>query len=382
MHTHSFAWHPHSLWQPALPALPAEADLVLYFGSTALLEQPHGPLEELLTRYPRAVCAGCSTSGEILGSNVADNSLAVLCITFARARVRAEAITVTSAATSHEAAATLGRALAAPDLRHILVLSDGLLVNGTALTTGFRSVVPPSVQVTGGLAGDGTAFKRTLVGLGREIGPGRVVALGFYGDSLTVNHGSAGGWEAFGPRRLVTGSAGNVLHTLDDQPALPLYKRYLGERAQGLPATGLLFPLELLPDRTTERGLVRTILAVDEAAQSLTFAGDIPAGHYVRLMKANTDAIVGGAESAALRAIASPATTGTSRFAVLVSCVGRRLILGQRIEEEVEAVLNQIGATTPAIGFYSYGEICPSGLIHSCDLHNQTMTLTVFHESA
>lgn len=379
MHTHSLSWQPATLWQPALADAPAKADLVLYFGATALLDQPTGPLADLLARYPDAVCAGCSTAGEILGDTVSDGSLAVLVIQFADTRVRAQAITVANAEASHAAAASLGRALAAPDLRHILVLSDGLLVNGTALTTGFREVLPPSVQVTGGLAGDGTAFKRTLVGLGRSIQPGQVVALGFYGEKFTPSHGSAGGWEAFGPRRLVTGSTGNVLHTLDGQPALPLYKRYLGDRAAGLPATGLLFPLELLPDATAEHGLVRTILAVDETAQSLTFAGDIPAGHYVRLMKANTDALVGGAEQAGHLAQATASPDG---FAVLVSCVGRRLVMGQRIEEEVEAVREQIGRTLPAAGFYSYGELCPSGLIHSCDLHNQTMTLTVFREVA
>lgn len=380
MITTTLEWNAPSGWTPALSAAPAHADLILYFGSSTLLAQSAGALSELLDRYPGAVAAGCSTAGEILGANVSDESIAVLCIKFAGTKVKAHAVTVTDAAASQEAAATLGRYLAAPDLRHVLVLSDGLQVNGTALTTGFRATLPPEVHVTGGLAGDGSNFKRTIAGLGRDIGPGRVVAIGFYGDKIRLSHGSAGGWEAFGPRRLVTGSAGNILFTLDGQPALPLYKTYLGERAAGLPATGLLFPLELLPDKAAEHGLVRTILAIDEAKQSLTFAGDIPEGQYVRLMKANTDALVGGAECAgrlALRVV-----DPVNSFAVLVSCVGRRLVMGQRIEEEVEAVLDQIGRGVPAAGFYSYGELCPSGLVHSCDLHNQTMTLTVFTEVA
>ena len=380
MITTTLEWNSARGWAPALASAPASADLILYFGSSTLLAKTEGPLAELLNRYPAAVAAGCSTAGEILGTNVSDESIAVLCVNFAGTRVRAHTVTVTDAAASHEAAATLGRRLAAPDLRHVLVLSDGLQVNGTALTNGFRSVLPAEVHVTGGLAGDGSNFKRTIAGLGRDIGPGRVVAVGFYGDKIRLNHGSAGGWEAFGPRRLVTGSVGNVLLTLDGQPALPLYKTYLGERAAGLPATGLLFPLELLATKTAEHGLVRTILAIDEAKQSLTFAGDIPEGHYVRLMKANTDALVGGAESAGRLALTVADPAGS--FAVLVSCVGRRLVMGQRIEEEVEAVLDQIGRDVPAAGFYSYGEICPSGRVHSCELHNQTMTLTVFTEAA
>ncbi len=342
-----------------------------------MLANPDGPRAELITHFSSALCAGCSTAGEIFANSVSDDGLGALCISFQHTTIRAETISVCSPSESFEAAAALSRRLASPDLRHVLVLSDGLLVNGTLLTSGFRVSLPSDVHVTGGLAGDGNAFRHTLVGLGPALDSGSIVAIGFYGDRLRVTHGSAGGWEPFGPKRLVTHSAGNILYTLDDQPALALYKRYLGERASGLPATGLLFPLHLLASRDAEHGLVRTILAVDDAEQSLTFAGDIPRGHYVRLMKAGCDALVDGAEAAAR---AATLDASTERFAVLVSCVGRRLVMGQRVEEEIEAVLAQLGPGLTAAGFYSYGEICPSGLLHSCDLHNQTMTLTVFAE--
>jgi hypothetical protein len=374
----SLGWTADQGWRTPLRDAPARPDLVLYFGARKLLGQNDGPVRELIARFPSSVCAGCSTAGEILGATVSDDSLVALCITFSNTRVRGEVITVAGSSESSTAAATLAQRLAAPDLCHILVLSDGLVVNGTLLTTGFRSSLPPGTAVTGGLAGDGSAFETTLVGLGNEVGSHRVVAIGFYGSRLRAFHGCASGWEAFGPRRLVTRSAGNILYSLDDQPALPLYKRYLGERAAGLPSTGLLFPLQLLSDRDAEHGLVRTILAVDEAAESLTFAGDIPQGSYVRLMKASCDALVAGAErsTAGLRRT----DDGSETFAILVSCVGRRLVMGQRTEEEIDAVLAQLGKGVSAAGFYSYGEISPSGLVDSCDLHNQTMTLTVFSE--
>lgn len=375
MQTAALRWTPHNGWTPPPAEWPATADLVLYFGPRDLLTRSDSPRTELPARFPGAVCAGCSTAGEILDGDVSDHALIALCVSFARTAVRAESVVVRNAGESFGAATSLGRQLTAPGLRHVLVLSDGLLVNGSSLTAGFRESLPDDVHVTGGMAADGALFQSTVVGLGASLAPGQVVALGFYGEALRVAHASAGGWEPFGPRRLVTRSEGNVLYALDDQPALALYKRYLGERAAGLPATGLLFPLHLLATRSAEQGLVRSILAVDEQKQSLTFAGDIPQGHYVRLMKAGCDALVGGAESAA-RAAAGP----RGGFAVLVSCVGRRLVMGQRVEEELEAVLSQLGAGTRAVGFYSYGEICPSGLEHGCDLHNQTMTLTVFSE--
>ena len=381
MRTTLLGWTAKEGWRTPGNADPGHAHLVLYFGNIARLEGATTPLSELAARFPNAVVAGCSTAGEIFGCSVRDDSIAALCVTFEHSRVRAEMIHIGSAAESFDTAAALGRRLDAPDLQHVFVLSDGLNVNGTPMTRGFRSTLTAGVSVTGGLAGDDARFQRTVVGLGADVGTNRIVAIGFYGDHLHVGYGSAGGWEAFGPRRLVTKSAGNVLYELDDQPALALYKRYLGDRASELPASGLLFPLYLLPDRDAKEGLVRSILAIDDAQQSLTFAGDIPKGHYVRLMKAGHNALVDGAGAAAGNAIGA-AIAGKTGFVVMVSCVGRKLVMGQRIEEEVEAVLAQLGADTPAVGFYSYGEICPSGITHSCDLHNQTMTLTSFSEEA
>lgn len=380
MITHSLSWSPTAGWSEPLAALPASADLLLCFGSIALLTDANGPAAELRRRYPQAVATACSTAGVIAGATVSDDGLAALLLKFERGRVRGVSAIVTGPAGSEQAGAEIGRGLLGPDLRHVLVLSDGLTINGTTLTAGLRSVLPTGVQATGGLAGDAARFQKTVVGLGENIGPGQVVAVGFYGDSIRAEYGSAGGWQAFGPTRRVTSAEGNVLYTLDDKPALELYKRYLGDRAVDLPGSGLLFPLLLLSDAAEETGLVRTILAVDEGRQSLTFAGDIPVGNFVRLMKAGTDAMVEGARTAAegpgMRAVPG------DRAAIMVSCVGRKLILGRRVEEEVEAVLEQLGEGVKAAGFYSYGEICPNGLEHGCELHNQTMTLTVIGESA
>ncbi|RJQ51925.1 MAG: hypothetical protein C4530_19405, partial [Desulfobacteraceae bacterium] len=187
-----------------------------------------------------------------------------------------------------------------------------------------------------------------------------------------------GGWDPFGPERLVTRSKGNVLYELDGQSALELYKRYLGEHAKELPASGLLFPLNM---RTAESdsGVVRTILAVDEADQSMTFAGDVPEGAHVRLMKANFDHLVDGAIGAAQTSYEAIGSR-SPELAILISCVGRKFILKQRVEEEVEGVQEVLGADTVLTGFYSYGEICPSAPRANCELHNQTMTITTFAE--
>ncbi|MBE9562318.1 MAG: FIST C-terminal domain-containing protein, partial [Proteobacteria bacterium] len=255
-------------------------------------------------------------------------------------------------------------------------LSDGHLINGSDLVKGLSEILPKNVSITGGLAGDGAKFEKTLVSLNTIPEAGNIALVGFYGDRLTVGYGSMGGWDSFGPERIITRSEGNVLYELDNQSALKLYKEYLGEQAEGLPSTGLLFPLSIWAEEN-EEPLVRTILSVDEENQSMTFAGDVPTGFHARLMKANFDRLVAGASTAAEKIADS-----NPDLAILISCVGRKLVLAQRIEEEVEGVRDILGEDTVLTGFYSYGEISPFTAAPEamCKLHNQTMTITTFSE--
>ena len=97
-----------------------------------------------------------------------------------------------------EQSLTVGKALAsalpAKGLRGVFVLADGMLTNGSALIAGLRRVLPESVTLTGGLAGDGALFRRTLVGLDEPARSGVAAVIGFYGESLTFACGSVGGW--------------------------------------------------------------------------------------------------------------------------------------------------------------------------------------------
>lgn len=354
-------------------------NLILLFGAREALETDGSPWRELPGRFPDAVCAGCSTAGEIFTDSVMDGGVVAALIEFSTTHVRAALARVRSPAESFDAGRELGRELTTPTLRHVLVFSDGARVNGTALTRGLRAALPDDVNMTGGLAGDGEHFQTTCVALGNAARREHVVAVGLYGRELEVCFGFAGGWSAFGPKRLITHSEDNILYSLDQQPALELYKRYLGERAGGLPATGMLFPLQLLDDFNATDGAVRSLLAVDEARQSLRFAGDMPEGRYVRLMRASADALIEGAAHAVDNCqLLDPPPRDC--FALLVSCVGRRMVMGQRIDEEIEAALSRLPPHAATVGFYSYGEISPGPTI-GCDLHNQTMTLTIIAET-
>jgi hypothetical protein len=380
MQLETLSFRPDGGWSAPLPDLDSDRTLVIAFGATRYVDTPD-PLAVLRAAYPRSHVVGCSTAGEIVGHSLADDSIAVAIARFEHTVLATATARVAASHDSFAAARELAHALQADDLRAILVLSDGLGVNGSELVRGFNSVLPESVVVTGGLAGDGDRFARTWVVTDGTARSGIVAAVGFRGSRVRVGHGSKGGWDIFGPERRVTRSDGNVLYELDGKPALALYKQYLGERARGLPATALLFPLALRSDDDPAKMLVRTVLSVEERTQSMTFAGNIPQGSRCQLMRANFERLIEGASHAALHTKATTGDDSGPTLAVAISCVGRRLILGERTEEEIEAALVELPRGTGLVGFYSYGEISPYATGH-CDLHNQTMTLTTIAEAA
>lgn len=358
------------------PGAAKNCQLVLVFGSRDLLSAST-VFNTIRADYPQATILLNSTSGEIHGTSVSDESILLTALYFEQAAIRSAKTHIDEVITSFQAGRELGRNLQHEGLKYVLVISDGQRVNGSELVQGLQDSLPENTIITGGLAGDGPRFEKTLVGLDEEPLEGRIAVIGFYGDALKISYGSMGGWDPFGPERLITKSAGNVLYMLDDQPALDVYKMYLGEFADELPGAGLHFPLCIQPRRPGPP-LVRTILSVSPEEKSLTFAGDMPEGTFARLMKANFNRLIEGASQAALDSMNR--NNQPPELALLISCVGRKVVLDQRVEEEVEVVRNVFGASTAITGFYSYGEICPSTGFFQCELHNQTMTITTFRE--
>ena len=357
-------------------------DLVLFFGTRAALACG-ARYRELRAMFPGAHLLGCSTGGQIRGTDVSDDEIAAVAMRFDATRVKLVSRPVSDIVQSRACGEEIGRSLMADDLAGIFVLADGLKVNGARLVAGIASVTGHDIPLTGGLAGDGAAFRETLVGADSPPSSGAVGAVGFYGAAIRIGHGSAGGWDPFGPRRRVTRSDGTILLELDGQPALDLYERYLGEDdIKGLPGTALLFPLIIQNPERPEHEVIRTIVGINRDTRSLIFAGDVPEGWTTRLMRGNFDRLAAGAAEAARQADAGLGhTLSGDTISVMVSCIGRRLLLGQRITDEVEAAVNQLRAKTH-LGFFSYGEISPHAASGWCELHNQTMTVTALTEAA
>lgn len=356
------------------------ADLVLVFGAVEhfLVD---GLLHACIAAAPGNHWLGCSTAGEVAGAAVHDHSLVLTALNFdyEDSATHSAATRLVAMSDSRAAGQRLARALPAEGLRAVLLLGVGVEINGSALVLGLQDVLPPAVQISGGLAADAGAFKQTWTLGDQGVFDDQIVAVGFYGSHLLLDNSSFGGWEPFGPERRVTRCVENVLYELDSECALDIYKRYLGDYARDLPGSGLLFPFEMIGADRKSHGVIRTLLGVNEAEGSLTLAGDIDPNGYLKLMHASTDHLIEGAERAA-HAVA-PALPGNGQtLALLVSCIGRRLVMGDRVDEELEAVLDTLGSSVVSTGFYSNGEISEAGFRSECRLYNQTMTITLIGE--
>jgi hypothetical protein len=379
MQTEQLTWSESGGWQSSA-GMTNDAHLVLYFGASDALRTDTW-YRELRAMYPSAHIVGCSSGGQIQQAGFSETGIAAVAVRFAATRLRIATETVVDPSQSRAYSASMGRQLSDTDLVGVFVLSDGLNVNGSELVRGLLSELGSAVTVSGGLAGDGARFAQTRVGADALPQPLIIAAIGLYGSAVRFSCGSSGGWDTFGVPRRVTRSNGNQLFELDGKPALDLYERYLGDEADGLPGTGLLYPLKIWDPERPSHDVVRTVLAINREARSLIFAGDVPHGWRAQLMRGEFTRLAAGATEAASQAAAKQSECGArGGLALLVSCIGRRLLMGQRIEDEIHAVHEVLSAEIPQLGFYSYGEIAPHSISGVSDLHNQTMTITVISE--
>jgi hypothetical protein len=373
MKTERLVWSQTHDWHSYGPSQCTDAQLCIYFSASNAMTTAR--FATLRARFPFAQIVGCTSGGEISGNESLDDAISVMALTFDHSAVRAASVSLASAQHSSNAALELARAIPHEGLRAVFVLCDGLRVNGSTFVKSLRSTLPQDTVIVGGLAGDGARFVETGVGFNAPPVSNAAVIVGLYGERLRVGYGSGGGWRSFGPVRTVTRSDNNLLYELDGVSALELYKRYLGDEAAALPGSALLYPLALRCEKNTSE-LVRTVLSIDHHTNAMRFAGDVPEGSKVRLMRGMFEDLVSGAAEAAVAAQINEGAT----VAILVSCIGRKLLMGQRVNDEIDAVSDVLGSKCETFGYYSYGEISPHAACGIAEFHNQTMTITTLAE--
>jgi hypothetical protein len=355
----------------------SEYELHFLFADKIYLEDAE-ILKQIHETFKGTVLGGCSSSGEIGDKKFAEKSMVVTSVKLEKSCVKKACYRLKDVSDSRKAGEQIANELKGEGLKHIYIISDGITVNGTRLIEGINSVYDKGVNVSGGLAGDNAAFIKTYVAdMENNFVSDIVTAIGFYGDAIQTGCGSFGGWDSFGIDRVVTKSKENVVYEIDGQPALDLYKSYLGDMSNELPGSALFFPLEMRTSEDSEL-LVRTILGVNEEEKSMTFAGNLPEGAFVRLMKTNVNRVIDGAGKAS--GLVKESVDKEAQLLLMVSCVGRKLVLKQLVQDEVEAVTENFSQDTVFTGFYSNGEIAKMHFHDNCNLHNQTMTITSISE--
>jgi len=361
----------------ATPSPLPDANWVLVFGSIAAFKERN--LGKLLKqRYPNAEIIGCTTSGEISADGVHDNSLQITAMKWENSTLKFVAKPIASMGMSFSIGTQIAQELEQPNLKGVFVLSDGLNINGSDLVQGLQSILP-NTPITGGLAGDNAQFNQTLLLHNTKVTDKVVVAVGIYGDNAIVTSGALGGWKPYGPPRKITSSIKNVVYQLDNKPALPLYKMYIGYYANELPSSGLNFPFAIMSEDKNIT-VIRTLLSINEKDNSMTFAGNVEEGSTIRFLKSDHDSLVNGASSAAQQIINKHVNLNDSGLAICVSCVGRKLVMTDQVSDEVLAVKQLLGQNTGITGFYSNGEICSGDDDSHSQLHNQTMTIAYLSE--
>ncbi|MCL5128193.1 FIST signal transduction protein [Algibacter sp. L4_22] len=377
MKTVQLVKHKNKDWEYVIENQELREPLVLVFGNRYMLEDD-SIYEEIRQQFPDGHIIFGSACAEISSNTVNEESITVTAIEFEKSEFLIKTSNVLNTdLDSFKTGNDLINQFPQEGLKYVFVVSEGSFVNGSQLTKGMSASTDDNLVITGGLCGDDARFEKTLASYNENPKEGELVAVGFYGETLEISFSIHGGWTPFGPERIVTKSEGNILYELDGLPALDLYKNYLGEKAKDLPGAALLYPFSV----TTEgerQSIVRSILNIDEEKNAVILAGDIIEKAKVQLMMTNVDNIANASERAARQALEY--RVNKPQLAILISCIGRKLVLDQRVEEEIEEVIEVIGKDAVITGFYSYGEIAPFHGESACQLHNQTMTITLISE--
>jgi len=253
-----------------------------------------------------------------------------------------------------------------------LTLLSGLKSDGEKFIKGLKESATDEVKVFGGLAGDDSLFKETFVFYNNNsINNGAAVLL-LDGDKFESDGISTSGWIGLGAEKKITRSEGNVVYTIDDEPAMEVYKKYLDIKDEDLPGIGVEYPLLVYRDNGTN--VLRAVLQVNKENKSLIFAGTVEEGSTVKFSSSPGFEVI---EQTKKEISLKWKSNNTAEIIFIFSCMARHLAMGPNIEEEIK-IAYQLWQV-PIAGFFTYGEI---GVNYKgiCDFHNETLALLLIKE--
>ena len=253
---------------------------------------------------------------------------------------------------------------------------------GETILRGIEEAVNKNVTIFGGVAGDDLTGNGSLVFTNKKSSANGLVTLIMDGDRINIQGIAAGGWKPIGTTRRITKSEGNIIYTIENEPALQMYQKYLDETIENIRSrnnTWLLknfayFPILLEPK--DEEPLVRTGTWTDTDKKSVHFAGPVPEGTLFRFCQPPDFDVIDSVIDEANRVLKEGEIPEADAL-ILFSCVSRRVIFGPLVNQEIKGLKDLWNA--PLAGFFCYGEI---GRVDNGknELHNTTCCLVALKE--
>jgi hypothetical protein len=312
---------------------------------------------------------GASTSGEIANDEVHEGSIVVMLLEISRDAYRLNLFDGEGKTSYQVGQSVADWAKTIYDDPAFMVMSAGLRADGEQIVNGIIYTMERQVPLFGGCAGTDPGMEETYVFSASQVIANGVAALIFDQNAIELQGIATSGWKGVGTPKTITKAEGNIVYSIDDEPALDVYDKYLNIGDD--PTLAFEYPLLLMRDDGSS--VLRGSMLVNED-KSIVYGGTVPEGAKVRFsMPPGSEIIDHAIEKMSEFNQQTPAADAI----VLFSCKGRHLALGQMVEEEISAVHKLWNV--PLVGFFTYGEIgpVPQG---RCELHNHTLVPVLIHE--
>jgi hypothetical protein len=358
-----------------------DTDLVIIFASPQYVVPE---IQAVITRTLRPKhLVGSSTGGIILSNGVTNRGIALVGINSDDMSFGVSAISDLENQDMHYIGHDLARR-AAQDLNSshrevFITFSEGIEKNSSQFIRGVKEALGGVFPVLGAISSDDFKYKKLSQFFQDQILHNSAVGLllgGTFHPALGCKHG----FKPLGKPRTITKVDGYIIRTIDNRPAVEIYKHFLGAEAEGLNHKTLnsyaaLYPLGIYLEEPNQY-LLRNLIDILEDGSIVCHEG-IPRGAEVHLMISNSDSCISSAVEAAKLAKASLGDR-QAKLVLIFESLARHKILGNAAFSEIQAIKDVLGHTTPIVGMCSYGEIGPFGTLNNIKniyLHNENILI-------
>lgn len=324
---------------------------------------------------------GATSSGEFIDREIEEESIVMMLLDINKKYFRV-CLAETGDGATREAGKRIGLAgVQTFKKAAFIVASGGVSADGEMVVRGIEDGAGEGVTIFGGLAGDDLNMTGTYVFTNHKATDNGVVAILIDEEKVSIKGIATSGWKPVGTVRTVTKSEGNVVYTIDNEPALDIVIKYLGispsefnKVNDAIINFGVYFPIQIL--RENAPPVMRTAMLANLEDRSFICAGSVAQGSKIRFsLPPDFDVI----DEVVSDCIEVKKELPDADAMVFFSCKARHLTLGPMIGEEIDAVKKMWDK--PMVGFFCYGEM-GKARTGKHEFHNSTCCLVLLKDQA